>query len=567
MDLIKQQIIELLKSIGVSGVIELTTPPKPEMGDLAFACFGLAKEQGKNPAEVAKDLKKELDSRLRGNDALEKVEVFGPYVNFYLNNVELAKMVLNQKDPSTSFHSAQGKVMVEFAHPNTHKPVHIGHLRTMITGESMARIFENVGNKVVRANYQGDVGMHIAKCLWGIMQDKDWEKIIKNLKTTSERAIFLGQVYARGGQAYEKDEQAKKEIEEINAKIYSQDKSIRGLYKKTRKWSLNYFDYIYQRVDTHFDRFYFESECFELGKKIVLEGVKNGIFEESQGAIIFAGSKYGLHDRVFVNSKGLPTYEAKDMALARLQFKEYHPDFIYHVVAKEQTEYFKVMFKALEFTLPNSKDKEKHLVYGWVSLKEGKMSSRTGQVILAEWLLDEAEKKITEVMKGREIENKEKIIRKIANAAIKYSMLKTGIGNDIIFDINEAVSLTGDSGPYLLYIVARIKSILRKSKAFLTAGRSKVVVGSVEPQEKSLILQIAQFPEVTKEAVEKLDPSRIAKYLFELAQKFNSFYENCPVLQAESVVVRDFRLQLISMTGQAMEHGLGLLGITAIDEM
>lgn len=564
MSLLNEQIIKLLNEAGVKGDVELTTPPNPEMGDLSFACFSLAKEMKQSPVECAKEIIEKLKN-LETEKFIEKVDAVGPYVNFYLNVQELAKIVL-QKTKNSELRTPNSKIMVEFAHPNTHKPVHIGHLRNMITGESMVRLLENQGHKVVRANYQGDVGMHIAKCLWGIkqfeIQDTDFR--IDKLKTVAERTKFLGEVYALGGKAYENDVEAQKEIQEINNKIYSQDKAIKDLYNKTRKWSLDYFDYIYKRVGVKkFDRLYFESETFVRGIEIVKAGLKKGIFKESQGAVIFEGSKYGLHDRVFLNSKGLPVYEAKDQALAEMQFKEYNPAEILHLVAKEQTEYFKVIFKALEFTLPLSKDREKHLVYGWVSLKTGKMSSRTGQVVLAEWLLDEVEKKITEIMKEREIKNKEESIRKIANAAVKYSMLKTGISNDIVFDVNESVSLTGDSGPYLLYIVARINSILNKAKI---KGQKSKDLNLVQPQEKKLLLKLSEFAEIKKIAVVEKDPSQIAKYLFILAQAFNNFYQTCPVLEAE-VAVRNFRLELINKTKEVMEEGLNLLGIETVKEM
>ncbi|MBI4426995.1 MAG: arginine--tRNA ligase [Candidatus Magasanikbacteria bacterium] len=569
--IMKPQVEKILREAGVIGEIEFTIPPNAEMGDLAFACFGLAKEWKMNPAEAAKKIIVEAGRDLPVQ--VERIEAVGPYVNFYFNASELAKLVLGNYDRDRSRpvrtirHVGRGKkTMVEFAHPNTHKPVHIGHLRNMITGESLVRILENQGNKVVRANYQGDVGMHIAKCLWGILRISDFRFQISDLKRADERARFLGETYAMGGQAFEKDETAKKEIEALNIKIYNKNKSVWGLYKKTRKWSLDYFDYIYKKVGVKkFDRLYFESETFELGKKIVLAGLKKDIFKASQGAIIFEGSKYGLHDRVFISSKGLPTYEAKDQGLAALQFKEYHPDYIYHVVGKEQADYFKVVFKALEFTLPESKGKEKHLVYGWVSLKEGKMSSRTGNVVLAEWLLDEVEKRITEIMRDREIKNKEKVIKKVANAAVKYSMLKTGIGNDIVFDFNESVSLSGDSGPYLLYIVARINSILKKSK-FKNQNLKFSMPTSIEPEEKKLLLGLVKFEEVVREAGEKKDPSVIAKYLFGLAQGFNNFYQSCPVLEAEPAA-RVFRLRLIKKTKEIMESGLNLLGIETVEEM
>ena len=354
---LKMQIKNLLNDVGVEGEIELSAPPKPEMGDLAFACFEVAKKQGKNPVEVSKQITEQISEKLKIENCklkiVDEVRAFGPYVNFFIDGVELAKIVLKPINlkPKTS----KSRVMVEFAHPNTHKPVHIGHLRNMVTGESMVRILENNGHKVIRANYQGDVGMHIAKCLWGIMQIADFKLQIAKLKTVGDRAKFLGKVYAVGGQAYEADEKAKKEIEEMNGKIYQQDKEIWKLYKTTRQWSLDYFDYVYKRVGIKkFDRLYFESETFKPGIEIVQSGLKKGIFKESQGAIIFEGSKYGLHDRVFINGKGFPTYEAKDLALAEKQFKEYKPEKIIHLVAKEQFDYFKVMFKALEFTFPKS---------------------------------------------------------------------------------------------------------------------------------------------------------------------------------------------------------------------
>ena len=578
MELLNCQIVKLLREAGVQGEIVFTAPPKPEMGDLAFACFGLAKEWKMNPAEAAKKMESGIRNKELG--VIEEVVAVGPYVNFFINPLELARLVLGGVE--THCNASEGrKIMVEFAHPNTHKPVHIGHLRNMITGDSLARILENQGHKVVRANYQGDVGMHIAKCLWGMSQIENVKIKMKNLVTIGEKAKFLGEAYAIGGQAFEKDAAAKKEIEALNNKIYNKDKSVWGLYKKTRKWSLDYFNYIYKKVGVKkFNRLYFESETFESGKRIVLAGLKKGIFKENQGAIIFEGSKYGLHDRVFISGKGLPTYEAKDQGLAALQFKEYHPNFIYHVVGKEQTDYFKVVFKALEFTLPESKDKEKHLVYGWVSLKEGKMSSRTGNVVLAEWLLDEVEKRIMEIMRDREtrlpapageanggqVRDREEIIRTVALAAVKYSMLKTGISNDIVFDFNESVSLSGDSGPYLLYIVARINSILRKSKVRKVFKVHKVSAESVVAEERKLLLDLARFDEVAREAGEEKDPSVIAKYLFGLAQAFNNFYQSCPVLDAEPAA-QVFRLRLIKKVKEVMESGLVLLGIETVEEM
>ncbi|NQU83531.1 MAG: arginine--tRNA ligase [Parcubacteria group bacterium] len=594
--MIKQELVKILNQAGVKNP-DLTTPPNSEMGDFAFACFDLAKEKGKNPVEVAGELEKKLHFLTEGKQIencklkiFDEVKSVGPYVNFYLNSQELARIVLNEICDENFCQNNLGKgkkVMVEFAHPNTHKAFHIGHLRTLITGETVVRVLQNVGYKVVRANYQGDVGMQIAKCLWGLQQSEDEYKDIKN-KSIKEKVEFLGKVYAKGAQAFEKDKKIEVEVREVNKKIYTQDKSIIDLYKTTRQWSLDYFDQIYKRLNSHFDRFYFESEVFERGKEIVLEFLKKGVFKKSKGAIIFEGSKHELHDRVFVNSQDFPTYEGKDMALAELQFSEHNPDKIIHVVGKEQIGYFQVVFKALESTLPISKDKEHHLVYGWVSLKGGKMSSRTGKVVLGEWLLDEVEKKVQEIMKNSDLSDKEKkeAVRKISMAAVKYTFLKTGVKNDIKFDLEESVNLTGDSGPYLLYIVARIRSIIKKTKEAapksspLEGGRGVLVKQrenntpltplkggpTVISYEKQLLLELANFSEVTEQAAVALDPSKIARYLFVLAQSFNSFYDKCPVLKAEEEV-KEFRLQLIKAVEQVMSRGLDLLGIETVEKM
>ena len=265
-----------------------------------------------------------------------------------------------------------------------------------------------------------------------------------------------------------------------------------------------------------------------------------------------------------MNSKGFPTYEAKDLALAEMQFSEFDPQQIHHVVANEQFEYFKVMFKALEQTLPKSISKEHHLVYGWLSLKEGKMSSRTGEVLPGEWLLDEVRKKVLEIMKDSEVKDKDSVSEKVAIAAVKYAILRTDVAKDIVFDIKESISVSGDSGPYLLYICARIKSILCKERKGL--GKNMEIPNEIVDVEKQLLFKLSQFGDITKKAVEKTNPSEIAKYLFDLAQLFNNFYQDCPVRQAEGDT-KSFRLHLISMVEQVMEKGLYLLGIETVDEM
>ncbi|MFA4831386.1 MAG: arginine--tRNA ligase [Patescibacteria group bacterium] len=568
---IKKQITNILKKAGVKGEIELTTPPDPKMGDFSFACFDLAKKNGSNPKEAAGELLRKI-KRLKDYKIIDEVKAVGPYVNFYLNPAELAKLVLKEINQDFGKHKiGKGKkYLVEFGCPNPLKAFHLGHLKNLVTGEAIARILENAGYKIIRINYQGDVGMHVAKSLWGIFDWLERFEKMKKEKDIRQRVEFLGQAYAHGAQHFEESEAGKAEIYEYNDKVYNQAPEIQAVYKTARRWSLAYFDQIYKKLGSSFDRLYFESEVTKRGVDLVNQFKAKGVFKESDGAIIYEGSKYGLHDRVFVNSKGFPTYEAKDLALAEKHFADFQPDLVLHVVGKEQADYFKVLINALEKVLSKSKGKEYHLPGGFLQLKgQQKMSSRTGNIITGDALVDFIEKRVGEIMKEAGVKDKAGVQNKVSVAALKYALLKVEATKDVAFDFEESVSLTGDSGPYLLYIVARIKSILRKAKQ---VTRSKGFQISdfrfqIASEEKQLLLQLAKYPEVTQTAAEQYDPSKIAKYLFDLAQLFNTFYHACPVLQAEEEEVRAFRLKLIGMVAQVMEKGLNLLGIEVVEEM
>lgn len=542
---------------------DLVYPPNSEFGDVSLPCFNLAKELNQTAVETGEF----LVGRIKLNETVVAAKAIGPFLNFTFNKVKLARGViaeiLSQKEKYGLNQSGKNKtIMVEFAHPNTHKAFHIGHLRNILTGEAIARILGANGYKIIRANYQGDIGLHIAKCLWGINRQKEEYQAVAAAPIKA-KADFLGQAYALGSKNYEDSAEAKKEIIELNKKIYNQDKIAMKIYQTTRQWSLDYFAGIYKRLNTKFDRLYFESEVFMSGRQIVLKNLKKGIFKVSQGAVIFEGEKYGLHSRVFINSQGNPTYEAKDMGLAELQFKEFRPDKILHVVGPEQVEYFKVIIKALEIVMPKTKGREAHLCYGWVRLKEGKMSSRLGNVILGEWLLDEAKKEVLEIMKSaRGFKNKAEIAEKVSLAAVKYSILKNGLDKDIAFDLEESVSFSGSSGPYLQYTVARINSILRKSKVQLKIKNSKFE----DDKENQLIIKLAKYPEIVETAGKNYEPSGIAKYLFELAQEFNNYYHSTPILKAKAEVKLG-RLALISAVRQTLENGLELLGLETVEKM
>lgn len=578
MDL-KQQLVKALEKITGVEEVQLETPENEEFGDFTTNT-ALQLKGKKSPRQLAEELASNLKADKELFRVVDKVGVAGPgFINFWLKkNVlfeNLIQIVGEKENYGKSDINEGKKVMVEFAHPNTHKAFHIGHLRNITTGESIVRLLKFTGTKVIRANYQGDVGMHIAKALWGIRQLG-----FNDPKDVKKRVEFLGKAYAEGATAYDENETAKEEIIQINRKIYSlADEEINKLYLETRKWSLDYFDTIYKRVGTHFDRLYFESECFENGKQYALDGLGKGILEKSQDAIIFPGKKYGLHDRVFITKEDTPTYEAKDMGLVKLQLKEFDPDVIIHVVGPEQSEYFKVVFKAQELLFPETMGRQLHVPYGWVRLKEGKMSSRTGKVILGEQLLDDAKNNIVIEYKSDEI-----TAEKVAVGAVKYSFLKVGREQDIAFDLKESISLEGNSGPYLQYTFARTQSVISKSKS--AKGQKGVgttfKVGSLQgiynnfelnPEELSLLRTFIRFPGIIINAAKNYSPNILCNYLFNLAQKFNTFYNMHGIIEDKSVgvedreSVRNFRLALTSATGQILRTGLELLGIEAPKKM
>lgn len=549
---------------------DLVYPPNPDFGDISLPCFNLAKELKKTAVETGEFLVGKVEFK----GGVVSAKAIGPFLNFSFDKTKLAQGVIEEilksgKEYGFNKSGKNKKIMLEFACPNTHKAFHIGHLRNLLTGESAARILQANGYEIIRVNYQGDVGPHIAKCLWGILKMKQEYGAVKSADSAA-KAAFLGAAYARGSAAYETDESAKKEIIDLNKKIYNQDKTIFQIYKTTRKWSLDYFGGIYKKLNTKFDRLYFESEVFENGKNIALKNLKKGVFKKSHGAVIFEGEKYGLHSRVFINSEGNPTYEAKDLGLAELQFKHKgKPDKILHVVGPEQSEYLKVIIKALEIVMPKSKGREEHLRYGWVRLKDGKMSSRLGNVILGEWILSEAKKEILEIMKDAspagELKNKNEIAEKVSLAAVKYSILKSGIDKDIVFDLKESVNLSGSSGPYLQYAAARINSILRKIRNAKQAAPIKFEMLN-DVKEFALAVKLAKYPEIVEIAGRNCDPSEIAKYLFELAQEFNDYYHSAPVLKAK-IKIRQARLALLAAVKQALENGMELLGIESVEKM
>lgn len=537
-DQLEQKIAEACQDLfQVEDRAELTRP-EPQFGDFSTnIALKLAKRLGKPPREVAETLSVKLRETLDAQ--LSKVDIAGPgFINLTLNDQTLIKGL--KAKPAQIY--ARQEVLVEFGDPNPFKAMHVGHLYSYIVGDAISSLLEAAGADVKRLSYHGDVGLHVAKAIWAMLQnDRD-----------NRNRADIGVFYAQGAKAYEEDEQAKEQINTINAQIYANDPSIKELYDEGKKRSFANFDQTLEELGIHNDKRYLESESAPAGITMVKQNTGK-VFAESDGAVIYEGEKAGLHTRVFITGKGLPTYETKDLGLTTLKDKDY-PEAKLSVIitAHEQAEYFKVMLAALAEINPPIAQKTKHLSHGFVSLSSGKMSSRTGDVYSAVSLLQDVEQVATKLFPDA--------VRDVQTGAVKYAFTKHRLGGDLVYDIDESVSLEGNSGPYLQYAHARAQSILRK------AGKDGVLAAdaALEADERLLVRKLGEYPETVNKAVQELMPHHICTYLYELAQAFNRFYEHNRVLEDPR---ESLRLGLVRHYAETLQFGLQILGMVAPDKM
>lgn len=550
---IEQKVAAAVKDLfGLEVQVELSRPDE-QFGDYATnVALQLAKQTGKNPREIAASLKEKLAE----GEHLKTVEVAGPG---FLNLTLTDKALLAGLDATPVQIYLDQSILMEYSDPNPLKPLHAGHLYTTLVGDMLANLAEAAGGKVIRLNYGGDVGLHVAKSMWAIVRALDGENPDRlDDIAQSERPAWLGARYVEGNNAYEDDEAHKAEIIQINKRVYQlhtdndHESAFAEIYWKVRQWSYDYFEVLYRELQVHpFDRVIPESEVTPLGIATVQEQLKKGVYKESDGAIVFEGEPYGLHTRVFINSEGLPTYEAKDVGLMLTKWQDYHYDRSYYITANEQAQYFQVMFKSVEQFLPEAAERAVSITHGLVKLAGGvKMSSRKGNIVSALDIIDAAHQAGQESGLSPSEET--------TLAAIKYAFAKNRIGGDITYDPKESIALEGNSGPYLQYAHARARSILAKAES--KGGEP----ADLTPDERNLLCKITEYPEVVDKATSELMPHHICTYLYELAQKFNSFYEHNRVIGDEREAAR---LGLVSRYADTLKSGLELLGIAAPDRM
>lgn len=553
-----QQIQELISSqiqelFGVEAPVVLTRPDE-QFGDFATnAALQLAGRLGNPPAGGPREVAQAIVEGLQ-SDLIAKTEVAGPgFINITLTDTALKSLV--KTEPGASL--AGKKYAVEYSDPNPFKPLHAGHLYTTLMGDMIARLVERAGAETIRLNFGGDVGLHVGKSMWAILKSLGGEEPDRLADIPEEdRAAWLGQRYVEGNNAYEDDETAKAEIIAVNKRVYAlhtendKDSPFAQIYWTCRQWSYDYFSVLYKQLGVaSFDRFIPESEVADLGLKTVREHPE--VYEESDGAVIFDGEKHGLHKRVFINSEGLPTYEAKDVGLSLRKWQDYQFDKSIIITANEQEQYMQVVIKSIEQFAPEPAQRTHHITHGVVKLAGGvKMSSRKGNVVTALEILEAAR----EAGRASGTDPSEDTIL----AAVKYAFAKNRIGGDIIYDPTESIALEGNSGPYLQYAHARARSILKKAE---TAGSLE---GELQPDERSLLRKIGQYAETVELATAELMPHHICTFLYELAQKFNGFYEHNRVIGDER---QSIRLALVEMYADTLKAGLELLGIHAPDQM
>ncbi len=533
--------------------VELTRPEE-QFGDYATnVALQLAGPLEQNPREIAET----LAASLRDNhaDVLESVEVAGPgFLNLRLSQHALRDSLNTQPERSLSGQ----KIVVEYSDPNPFKVLHAGHLYTSVVGDAIANLLENAGAEVHRVNFGGDVGLHVGKTMWAIVNEFGGELPDKLADIPeSDRSDWMAAAYVRGTQAYDEDEAIKPEIVALNKRVYElhatndHDSAFAQIYWTCRQWSYDYFDSFYARIGSHFEKYYPESDTAQIGLETVREHIADGVYQDSDGAVIFDGDKYGLHTRVFINSEGLPTYEAKDVGLSILKAHDYHFDRSIIITANEQEQYMQVVLKSIEQFAPELAHATTHLTHGMVKLKGGvKMSSRKGNFLRAIDVLDVA----AEASKSLGQTADEEVVL----GAVKYAFIKNRMGGDIIYDPAESVSMEGNSGPYLQYAHARARSILRK------AAIGETQLSDFDEGERSLARKLSEYTEVVERATRELMPHHVCTYLYELAQSFNRFYEHNRVIDDPRQAQR---LQLVTLYATALKSGLGLLGITAPETM
>ncbi|HEX7541881.1 MAG TPA: arginine--tRNA ligase [Anaerolineales bacterium] len=567
-------------------LVPLEWKPLPFSGEWGistsfFATAAAEARLGKNVvvAQRAQEIAGQVKSRVTDILGIHHVEAVKGYLNLYFDTQEYTRRVvdavLEQKNRFGSGPATGQRVMIEFSQPNTHKAFHVGHLRGTILGEALCRILEFAGHEVVRANYPGDMGLHVIKWLWGYLKYHNGEE------PSADITKWMGEVYADTSKRLEETPDLEAEVRAIYARWDQRDPEIVALWERTREWSLEGFRQMYAALDVHFDVYYFNSQEEKPGKEIVEELVRRGIAIDDRpqgGAVIvkidemLGLTKETYRTAVVLRSDGTALYSTEDLALALHKFRDY-PDLAksVYVVDVRQSLHFTQVFKILEIAGHSQAQKCSHVSYELVTLPGNVvMSSREGTVVLLEDLLREATSRAKEEARKKNPSLTEAQLESVAKAvglgALKYPILARENTKMVTFDWQTALDFNGQAAPYIQYAHVRCNSILRKAGVDITDLRPSTFNYSLEPAEVELIDWLSRFPSEVQRAADEYKPLAIASSAYDIAKAFAGFYDACPVVQA-SPEVRDARLRLVAATRQTLANALALLGITAPEVM
>lgn len=541
----------------------LTTAPNPEMGHIAFACFPLAKAFRGNPTQIANN----LFDNLVESTIIEKAVTQGPYLNFFINTSELANLVINSINNGDFFKKKltenAPKTIIEFSQPNTHKELHVGHMRNLCLGDAIIKLHRYCNFPTISTTFPGDVGTHVAKCLWF------YKKHNTEIPPEHRKGAWLGTLYTKGNNLLEEqkgtDQEAKnrEELTQILKELHDEKGEYYDLWKETRQWSIELMEEVYKWADVTFDSWYWESDVDSSSVALVRKYQEQGLFKEDQGAIGIDLQEDKLGFCILLKSDGTGLYATKDLELARRKFEDHKVEKSIYVVDNRQAHHFKQVFNVLEkMGFENAKNCY-HLQYEMVELTDGAMSSRKGNIVPIQALIDEMQSKIkTDYLNKYADEWSDTEINEtahiVASGAIKYGMTRVDSNKKIVFDMNEWLKLDGESGPYIQYVHARIHSMLAKIQKPETADYSVLE----KDIEKQIILKLNEFNNVVQNALEGYKTHLLTGHLYELAKLFNSFYADCQVANAE-VKIRDARYNLCLAVANSIKEGLSLIGIKA----
>ena len=542
--------------------------PQKEMGHLAFPCFPLAQVLKSNPAQIAQ----KLATQIPKSDLVRKIHPIGPYLNFFLNMEVVAPFLLGQIHRGDfflgPFKKNLPKTMIEYFQPNTHKEVHVGHLRNLCLGQAMVELHRYLGFNTIASTYPGDSGTHVAKVLWYLKKE--------NLPPpTHNQGEWLGLLYTQANESLgqeqkpEKQEQNRRELAAILKSIGEQSGDSFELWKKTRQWSLEHIQKICHWAQVKFDHWYFESEVDAPSLDFAQKLYREGKLIKDSGAIGMDLKDENLGFCLLVKQDGNGLYSTKDLELARQKFDDYGIQKSIYVVDKRQSFHFKQVFKILEKIAYPQAQNCYHLEYEFVELPDGAISSRKGNIISAQTLIEEMQKVINEKFLTRHSnwgsEEKARVAHQVAQGAIKYGMTCVDNNKKIVFNMQDWLQLDGESGPYIQYTYARIQSLIAKVGLHpISQCRWSELR---HPLEESLIVHLSLFNNIVEKSCDHYKTSLLTSYLYDLAKEFNSFYTQCPLMKAKTEDLKMIRCHLAHKTGLILAQGLKLLGIPAPHKM